>query len=204
MSEEIFTIGHSNHSIERFIELLLAHSVTAVADVRSAPYSRFAHQFNMAPLRESLAEVRIKYVFLGRELGARSTDPACYDHGRVRYDRLAEMPAFHEGLARLVEGSRVESVAVMCTEKDPLDCHRTLLVSQALAQRGVQIRHVLSDGTTESHEEALLRLLDSSEQSQPDLFSSQDERMARALANQEARIAYVDASLASASTIGEQ
>lgn len=200
MSDEILTIGHSTHSIERFLGLLAACSVTAVADVRSAPYSRYAPQFNRDPLRGSLAEAGIKYVFMGRELGARSTDPTCYDHGRVRYDRLAQTTAFQEGLARLVEGSRLESVAIMCTEKDPLDCHRTLLVSQALAQRGVRVRHVLPDGTTESHDEALLRLLDRSDESQPDLFSTHDERLARALSAQEARIAYVDADLASAST----
>ncbi len=104
----IYTIGHSTHTIEAFLELLRKHGVTAVADVRSAPFSRFNPQFNKDTLQGTLAAHGIKYVFLGRELGARSDDPACYENGRVQYARLARAASFHSGLDRVVQstGSR--------------------------------------------------------------------------------------------------
>jgi uncharacterized protein (DUF488 family) len=89
MRIEVLTIGHSTHPIETFLGLLHQHGVTAVADVRSAPYSRFNPQFNKDALEHDLKEHGIRYVFLGRELGARSDDPSCYDKGRVQYGRLA-------------------------------------------------------------------------------------------------------------------
>ena len=132
----LLTVGHSTHEITHFIGLLTMNGVSAVADVRSVPASRFSPQFNREPLKRALAEANIKYVFLGRELGARSDDPTCYEGGKVQYDRLAATATFHDGMARLLEGATREDVAVMCTERDPLDCHRTLLVARQLVARG--------------------------------------------------------------------
>src|SRR4051794_8116259 len=98
------TIGHSTHSAARFVELLRQHHVTAVADVRSSPYSRHVPQFNRETLRSMLRENEIHYVFLGKELGARSTDPSCYVDGRVQYGRLATTSEFMEGIARILAG----------------------------------------------------------------------------------------------------
>ena len=100
----ILTVGHSDHSLKRFIDLLKRHGVTAVADVRSSPFSRLHNQFNREPLRESLNEQGIGYVFLGHELGARSKDPACYLDGRVQYRRLARTELFRRGLERVIRG----------------------------------------------------------------------------------------------------
>src|SRR5262245_50605719 len=178
-----------------FLGLLRPHVVTTIADVRSVPHSRFAPQFSKAPLRDALKAEGIKYVFLGRELGARSTDPACYDNGKVQYDRLAETDLFRTGLKRLMHGSSFESVAILCTEKDPLDCHRTLLVARALVGRGLVVDHILADGSLESYEDSMRRLLDKAGQP-PDLFTTVDERINAALREQEGRIAYVDKELA--------
>lgn len=197
-SPRIFTVGHSNHAIETFLGLLRRHEVTTIADVRSAPYSRFAPQFSKEPLRDALRPEGIKYVFLGRELGARSSDPGCYEGGRVQYARLARTEAFCAGIDRLIQGSEVETVAVLCTEKDPLDCHRTLLVARELGERGMAVDHILADGTLERHEDAMMRLLDKTNQPPPDFFTTLDQRIDNALRDQEERIAYVDKELAAA------
>jgi uncharacterized protein (DUF488 family) len=139
-------------------------------------------------------------VFLGRELGARSSDPECYEAGRVQYARLARTDAFRAGIDRLVHGSEVETVAILCTEKDPLDCHRTLLVARELVERGLAVDHILADGSVEHYEDSMLRLLDKTGQPPPDFFTTLDERIDIALRDQEERIAYVDKELAAAAT----
>jgi uncharacterized protein (DUF488 family) len=192
----VLTVGHSNHPLEGFLTLLQQHTVTAVADVRSAPYSRFAPQFNREALRRSLKEHGIKYVFLGRELGARSDDRSCYENGRVQYARLARTTLFRSGLDRIVRGASEHRVALMCAEKDPLDCHRTLLVARALDELGVSVEHILADGRPESHGDAMVRLLASLALPSEDLFRSRKEMIAEALAKQEERVAYVDEKLA--------
>ena len=152
----VLTIGHSNHSMDAFLALLKQHGVTAVADVRSAPYSRYTPQFNHDALRDALEAFGIEYVYLGGEIGGRPADRSCYDEeGRVLYERVAETDAFDDGIRSLMHQADQCCVALMCTEKDPLDCHRTLLVSHALASRGVAVRHMLADGSLEDHDAAM-------------------------------------------------
>jgi uncharacterized protein (DUF488 family) len=188
----LLTVGHSTHEITHFIGLLSMHGVSAVADVRSVPASRYSPQFNREPLSRALAESKIKYVFLGRELGARSVDPTCYERGKVQFDRLAATAVFREGMARLLEGAAREVVAVMCAEREPLDCHRTLLVAQQLVARGARVEHILSDGRIEPHDETMMRLRALHQLAEPGLFHSEQELLEVALAKQESRIAYVD------------
>lgn len=192
----VLTIGHSTHSLEAFVALLRQHGVTALADVRSAPYSRFNPQFKRDALEESLMPRGIKYVFLGRELGARSDDRSCYENGRVQYARLARTDSFHNGIERVVRGANDYRLALMCAEKEPLECHRTLLVARALVERGVVVEHILTDGRLESHEGTMERLLDAVGLPHQDLFRSRDELIAEALVRQEERVAYVDEKLA--------
>jgi uncharacterized protein (DUF488 family) len=192
----VYTIGHSTHTIEAFLDLLRKHNVMAVADVRSAPFSRFNPQFNKDTLQGALAAQGIKYVFLGRELGARSDDPTCYENGRVQYARLARAASFQAGLERVMQGASEYRIALMCAEKDPLECHRTLLVARALAEQGVEIAHILADGSLEPHESAMTRLLGVVGLPVQDLFSSREQLIEEAMARQEQRIAYVDEKLA--------
>lgn len=166
----VFTIGHSTHTLERFGELLHEHRITAVADVRSTPYSRRNPQFNRTELARWLAEAGIAYVFLGRELGGRSDDPSDYENGRVRYDRLQAKPAFGAGLERVIRGALQQQIALVCSEKEPLDCHRSLLVAQALADRGVSVNHILADGSLETHSQTMKRLLEVTGLKQARLF----------------------------------
>lgn len=186
----VFTIGHSTHSFEAFQDLLRQYEVTAVADVRSMPVSRFTPQFNRDAVKRSLYAARIKYVFLGGELGARSDDATCYVDGRVQYGRLAQTPEFARGVERLMKGAQVERIAIMCAEQEPLDCHRTVLVARVLAESGVDIDHIHGDGKIESHDLAMRRLMDRFDLAQEDLLHTQAERLELALSRQEERIAY--------------
>lgn len=156
----VLTVGHSTHALETFVALLQRYGVTAVADVRSSPYSRFNPQFNREPLAEALGSEAIRYVFLGDALGGRSDDPACYEDGRIRYDRVAVTESFKSGLDRVVDGAARYRIALMCAEKEPLDCHRTLLVARALDEQGVDVAHIHANGALEPHGKAMDRLID--------------------------------------------
>jgi uncharacterized protein (DUF488 family) len=192
----VFTIGHSTHTMETFVGLLRQHRVTAVADVRSAPFSRPNPQFIKDALERGLKPHGIKYVLLGRELGARSDDPSCYDNGRVQYSRLASTALFRKGLDRVMRGLGKHRIALMCAEKEPLECHRTLLVARALEERGVSVQHILADGRLESQSEAMERLLDITGVPREDFFRTKEQLVAEALARQEQRVAYVDPAMA--------
>lgn len=187
----VLTIGHSTHDLTILVSLLRQNQVTAVADVRSVPASRFAPQFNRASVERGLHEAGIKYVFLGKELGARTADTSCYVDERVQYDRLARTPEFVSGIERLMKGAQTERIAVMCTEGEPLDCHRTVLVARVLTQHGVAIEHIHGNGRVESHPSAMERLMSRFNLVDADLFRTPAERLEEALSRQEHRIAYV-------------
>ncbi|WP_373537258.1 DUF488 family protein [Microcoleus sp.] len=157
---ELFTIGHSNQSIESFLLLLKKHGITAVADVRSNPFSRYLPHFNKSEITAFLSAAGIQYVFLGKELGARPEDLSCYDtEGKALYDRIAATPLFSAGIQRLLKGAANYKISLMCTEKDPITCHRTILVCHKLKAFNLQIKHILSDGNLESHQDLEARLL---------------------------------------------
>jgi len=186
----ILTVGHSNHSWERFLELLRRHAVTLVVDVRSLPRSRFNPCFNGSNLERSLSVVGIGYLFLGRELGGRPSDPFCHRDGRVSYSRLARTPSFREGLARLLSLRNSHRIACLCAEKDLLDCHRCLLIAPELVKKGVDVGHILGDGKLESHAAAMDRLLRLNGTSQAVLFSDHDKVVAEALERRAGRVAW--------------
>lgn len=166
----IFTIGHSNHPTDVFISLLNGAKVGAVADVRSIPYSKRHPQFRKDALAANLKDAGIAYVFMGDQLGARPKDPHCYTDGRADYAKIAATSAFEDGLKRLEEGAKSLRIALMCAEREPLDCHRTLLVSRHLLRRGVSIQHILVDGSLEAGEAAESRLAVSMGLEEGDLF----------------------------------
>jgi uncharacterized protein (DUF488 family) len=188
----IHTIGHSTHSAEKLRELLLSAEVNAVADVRSSPYSRINPQFNRETLQADLRRVRIQYVFLGRELGARSEDRSCYRAGKVQYDRLAKTALFEQGLDRVCRGAETYRIALLCAEKDPLTCHRCILVSRYLIERKFDVQHILADGRFESHSAALQRLVKELHLEQRELFQHRGEINAEAYRLREEQIAYVE------------
>jgi len=194
--QSIYTIGHSNHDIQAFLSLLINSGITALADVRSNPYSRFATQYSRDALKVSLANAGISYVFLGKELGARSDNPACYKQGRVQYDRLANEPKFSDGIKRIVQGIEKHRIALMCSEKDPIECHRALLVARKIYEVGVQVNHILADGTIEPHAAMESRLLIACKLPEGDMFKSREEFIAEAYSIQGERVAYQDEAMA--------
>lgn len=186
----IYTVGHSTHPIETFMSLLKRSGITAIGDVRSSPRSRINPQYNQGSLKESLREAGIVYVFLGRELGARPDDPGCYEAGCVHYDRIAGTPFFARGLDRVAEGTKHYRLALMCAEKEPLDCHRTILVARHLVERGHQVQHILADGILEDHSATMARLMQRQGLDTGDMFRSEVELVAKAYSLREGDIAY--------------
>jgi uncharacterized protein (DUF488 family) len=190
MTEMVYTIGHSTHAMERFIALLKLHEVSAVADVRSYPYSTFNPQFSRESLLKDLRAAGIRYVFLGKELGARSTDPRDYIDGRASYELIAASESFKQGLERVLRGSADFRLALMCAEKDPLHCHRTILVSRRLVEKGSKVGHILADGSLEAHDHALARLVDTLRIPPEDMLRSQAQVIEDAYRIQGEAIAY--------------
>jgi uncharacterized protein (DUF488 family) len=204
MQDTVFTVGHSTHTQQRFIGLLLQHGIAALCDVRSKPYSRMNPQFNREELMQSLQAHGITYVFLGKELGARSQDPACYENGKVQFERLAHTELFREGLARLRKGMKEYQIALMCAEKEPLECHRTILVARHVTASGLNVQHIHSDGELESHTAAVNRLKQLLRLPESDMFRSSEEVLAEAYHLQEERIAYQTKSAAVAASVSSR
>ncbi len=193
MMRELFTIGHSNHKIFDFLRLLRSHGINALVDVRSHPISRVHPQFNKKVLAADLKKAKIAYVFLGRELGARRVESSCYVEGRAEYGRIAALPIFQEGVRRIREGIRRYRIALMCAERDPLDCHRGILICRYLRNEGISIQHIREDGSLESQRNFEKRLVDRLK-IEPDLFDGHqdfDQLVEKAYDLQGEKIAYV-------------
>jgi uncharacterized protein (DUF488 family) len=190
MQKLLFTIGHSTHTLEHFLGLLAQHRIEAVCDVRSVPYSQRNPQFNREPLKHQLQAMRVSYVFLGKELGARSDNPACYIDGKVQFNYLVDEPLFAQGLSRLRTGISRYRVALMCAERDPLTCHRTILVCRDLRSPDLSIEHILADGGIESHAAAEQRLM-SMLNIRRDMLHAERDCIEQAYETQASHIAYV-------------
>lgn len=186
---ELFTIGHSTQSWEQFIELLVRHRIEAIGDVRSSPYSARFPQYDREILDRALRAANIRYVFLGDELGARRAERECYVDGVARYDRIARTPAFRAGLERVQTGVARFRLALMCAEKDPLECHRTILVCRQF-RSDMDIQHILGDGSIETHADAETRLLAEEKVPGADFFTPREELIAQAYDRRGGKIAY--------------
>ena len=156
----IYTIGHSNHSGEKFVALLLEHGVACLADVRSRPYSRYNPQFNRETLKQAAEAAGIRYAFFGESLGGRPNDPSLYDEGNERptYSRQRETALYREGVARLAALAAQAATAMMCSEGDPETCHRTLLITPSLLDLGLEVQHIYPDGHLEKAEPPMKQL----------------------------------------------
>ncbi len=167
----IFTIGHSNHPLAKFLELLKQYTIERVVDVRSTPQSRFVPHFNKKRLESALHDSGMDYLHLGHCLGGRPKDRQFYDeHGHVQYDLLALSPEFRECIDLLLTLIPSARIALLCGEEDPSRCHRRLLITPELVARGVDVLHIRGDGRLES-EESLVKSERGNEASgQPNLF----------------------------------
>jgi uncharacterized protein (DUF488 family) len=144
----IYTVGHSNHELSRLLNLFRRHHVNLLFDVRSAPYSRFAPQFNRQELEKALPAHELRYEFLGQKLGGRPDDPECYDpSGHVIYDRLEQTSEYREGVNEVLEVAGTgATVCLMCSEEDPTVCHRAISIGHFLSELGVRVDHIRRDG----------------------------------------------------------
>ena len=188
----VHTIGHSDLDREKLIDRLEKVGVELVVDVRSTPHSRHAPQFNQKELAEALGQRGIGYIHMGTELGGRPKDDRLYDEqNRADYRLMALEPKFEDGIRQLAQTATDRRMALLCTERDPLQCHRALLVAPALERAGVPIVHLTGDGRSVSHGE-LMRLLTMS--SGPprldDPRMTEGQMVERAVENQARRVAY--------------
>ena len=184
----LLTIGHSNLPAERFMSLVKNAGVTAIADVRSVPFSRRFPWFAGEALAARLQGAGVAYLPLGEALGGRPRDPALYRDGVADYEKIAATPQFRAGLDQVVEMRARLRLCLMCAEREPLDCHRCLLVGRALAERGVALAHILVDGTIEPHaatEERMLGHLSGT----VDLFTTGTDRLAEAYRRRARKVA---------------
>jgi uncharacterized protein (DUF488 family) len=181
-SFDLFSIGHSNLAADRFRELLQIGGVNAVADVRSVPWSRFFPWFSRKNLEAWLPHDGVTYLPCGDALGGRPGGDELYRDGIADYDAMAAQPRFCTGLDRLIGAAAHARVCLMCAEREPLDCHRCLLVARSLAGRGLAVGHILHNGTIEAHAATERRLLELEGQGDGcDLFATgQRERLAAA------------------------
>jgi uncharacterized protein (DUF488 family) len=155
----LLTVGHSNHPVERLVDLLRLHAVTVVADVRSQPYSRFAPQFNRENLLPAVIHAGLRYLFLGEELGGRQIGKITSLQDRLAaYEQVSTAPRFQHGLAQLLEAAECETIAILCAEEDPTECHRRVWVARALRERGAEISHIRGDGRLDADD--MLRRLE--------------------------------------------
>ncbi len=196
MINTLFTIGYSDRTIEDFIALIEQYKITAICDVRSMPYSSRKPDFNRELLKKHLKSHNIEYVFLGEELGARPKDPSCYVDGKAIYQKIANSELFKKGLDRIKLGMQKNFVvALMCAEKDPITCHRTILICRNLRGQGIDIQHIIDAKTTETQVDLEKRLI-SQLKLHPDMFEDSDSNalIERAYDIQGDRIAYVEKS----------
>lgn len=157
----LFTIGHTNHSQEYFLQLLHKHDIEHVLDVRSTPFSRFTPQFNKEAISEYLKNNGIAYNHMGRYFGARQEDRNLYtSEGYLDFEKMRETDLFKSGLENVIKGLNAgKNIALMCTEKDPFDCHRTIMVARGFELAGIDVNHIFDDGHLETQNDINSRLL---------------------------------------------
>jgi uncharacterized protein (DUF488 family) len=176
MSALIYTIGHSTHTIERFVELLKQHSIETVVDVRSAPASRFVPHFSKRAVEAQLPRHGLSYVYKGDAVGGLPADISLrHEDGRTNYDRVAQTERFKNGIDWLVDRATSSKVVLMCAEENPAKCHRHLLIARVLNARGVNVQHIRGENRLESYSETESQLnAGNSPSAQVDLFQSEE------------------------------
>ncbi|ODS37428.1 hypothetical protein BEH94_06195 [Candidatus Altiarchaeales archaeon WOR_SM1_SCG] len=140
-NEVIYTVGHSNIDIKKFINILKQNNIEVLIDVRSVPFSRYAPQFNKDNIKRELEESGIVYIFMGNVLGGKPQ--------HIVYEKIREQEGYQKGISRLIEIAKANKIAVMCSEENPGKCHRHLLITQSLLWRGMSVLHIRGGGTVE-------------------------------------------------------
>jgi uncharacterized protein (DUF488 family) len=173
----VYTIGHSNHPVNEFQSLLTKNGIQILVDVRSSPYTKYTPHFNRDQLEFLVSTMNVDYEYYGSMLGGRPPESEFYDKdGYVLYGKIAESERFQEGIDRLIQLIRYSSVAILCSEEDPKDCHRRLLVGRVLSERGVDVLHIMGDGVIRSEEELAKEEADKKDKGQLGMFVTSEEK----------------------------
>lgn len=150
----IYTIGHSNHDILGFLNILKKQAIQVLVDVRSDPYSRYAPQFNKADFQRNVEAAGIEYRYSGAYIGGKPKDLALFTpSGKPDYDKLAATESFQSELRSVVELAGKKRVVLMCSEADPAGCHRERIIAQVLRSWGIRVIHIMPDGTAAQTEQ---------------------------------------------------
>lgn len=187
---KFWTFGHSTQSYEKFSGRLKTFGITAVADVRTSPYSRYSPHFNREDLRNSLKSDGISYVFMGKELGGRPEDPNLFVNGVANYERMSKTASYKKGIERIVSGALEHRIALVCSEAHPLDCHRCLLVGRSLIETSHEIDHILPDGSIRSQKQIENDMILMSGRSEPDFFMTASDIVHTAYRERSSQVAY--------------
>ena len=187
---QIYSIGHSTMTELELVEKLKKFSIDVVADVRSSPFSRRLPHFNKLAIKASLREHNIDYVFLGKELGGRPSNTSDFSGGVANYERMSQRQDFIEGLKRLKKGAQKFRVVMMCSEQNPLECHRCLLVGKSLSDDECDVLHILKNESILNQNQIEDRLLEMHSSLHDDLFLPRDDRLRAAYREQNERVAY--------------
>ncbi len=172
----IYTVGHSTHQIDYFLDLLKAYSINCLIDVRSLAASSYNPQYNKEPLSNFLKNNGITYLHFAEEFGARHTDPDLLDEeGKVDFEKVRKSWLFKNGVERLWLGlDKGFIIALMCSEGEPFDCHRFSMISIALQKDGFEVKHILKDKTLKSNAELEKQLIKKYDKKipKPDIFQT--------------------------------
>jgi len=170
----IYTVGHSNHPVEAFLELLYSQAINCIVDVRSVPASAYNPQYNQAPLKSVLKRNKISYLHFADEFGARQTAVELLNsEGKLDFEKVRRTERFRQGVERIRQGvEKGFRIALMCSESEPIDCHRFSMVSIGLEQFGFEVLHILKDKSLKTNRELEEELLKKYEKKipQPSLF----------------------------------
>lgn len=159
---DIFTIGHSNYSIDRLIEMLRHFNINCVVDIRGTPYSKYNVQFDKETIRYSLTKAGFIYIYMAKELAAKRLNKISYNNeGYADFEKVIHEYDFKKGIERLKDGCRKGyKIAILGAMQDPIRCHRSILVGRALREYGFNVRHILDDYSIASQEDIEQNLLD--------------------------------------------
>ncbi len=188
--KSIYSIGHSSHTMDEFLELLNSHHINAIVDVRSSPYSNRYPQFSKSIFKNSLATSKIKYVFLGKELGGRPEIPEHFEFGIANYEEMVKSRSYDNGIRRVLNGAQKYKIALMCSEHNPLECHRCLMVSRTFSEMDIETNHILKNGNIKTHTTIEKHLLENHGKETLDFFASPTETLSAAYKKQAMKVAY--------------
>lgn len=162
MEKTCYTLGHSNRRLDDFFRLLSAYKINCIVDVRSVPYSKYeaAAVYNRDNIKNILNRQGIYYIYMGKELGARNEE--CIDeNGEISYEAMRKNHSYKMGIERLIDGiDKGYNIAVMCVEKNPVNCHRGILIGYDLQKRNIHVKHLLDENSVKDQKDIEEEIMD--------------------------------------------